>query len=63
MGVIVALDNDGEASGTLFWDDGEALGKDHYVQIISRENLFRSAMINFACVWGAELAVHSTGQI
>ena len=27
MGLIVALDDAGEATGTLFWDDGEELGK------------------------------------
>lgn len=27
MGLIVALDDNGQASGELFWDDGETLGK------------------------------------
>ena len=27
MGVIVALGNDDRASGQLFWDDGESIGK------------------------------------
>ena len=27
MGLIAALDHDFKATGKLFWDDGEALGK------------------------------------
>lgn len=27
MGLIVALDDTGSASGDLFWDDGESLGE------------------------------------
>jgi len=26
MGLIVALGDEGEASGQLFWDDGESIG-------------------------------------
>lgn len=27
MGLIVAVDDDGNARGDFFWDDGEALGQ------------------------------------
>ena len=27
MGLIVALDDNGAASGELFWDDGNSLGR------------------------------------
>ena len=27
MGLIVALGDEGEASGQLFWDDGESIGQ------------------------------------
>jgi len=27
MGLIVALDDNQRASGSLFWDDGESIGK------------------------------------
>ena len=27
MGLIVALDDEDEATGSLFWDDGESIGK------------------------------------
>jgi len=27
MGLIVALEDEGEASGQLFWDDGESIGQ------------------------------------
>ena len=30
MGLIVALDDEDEATGSLFWDDGESIGKHHF---------------------------------
>lgn len=49
MGLIVALDDDGLAQGSLFWDDGEAIGMQPNLTFFSQYiNLMNEVLMNYS---------------